>query len=97
MIALETTLIAALAVPLAGAALIALCGRWPNVRDGITLATAGIMFGCVVSLLPAVLGGARPSVSLFEVIPGLALAFAVEPLGMLFALIASALWIVNSL
>ena len=30
-------------------------------------------------------------------VPGLALAFKVEPLGMLFALVASTLWIVNSI
>ena len=35
--------------------------------------------------------------TLFELLPGLPIAFAVEPLGMLFALIASGLWIVNSL
>jgi len=31
------------------------------------------------------------------VVPGLSLAFAVEPLGMLFALVASFLWIVTSI
>ena len=35
--------------------------------------------------------------SLFEVLPGLAIAFKVEPLGMLFALVASGLWIPTSI
>ncbi len=39
----------------------------------------------------------RPAVRLLEPVPGLAIAFTVEPLGMLFALIASGLWIVNSI
>ena len=43
------------------------------------------------------MAGGRPALRLFEVLPGLELAFSVEPLGMLFALIASGLWIVNSL
>ena len=34
---------------------------------------------------------------LFDVLPGLPIAFVVEPLGLLFALLASGLWIVNSL
>ncbi len=48
-------------------------------------------------LLPEVLAGGRPEVRLLEPIPGLPVAFRVEPLGMLFALIASGLWIVNSI
>ncbi|HUF80554.1 MAG TPA: proton-conducting transporter membrane subunit [Burkholderiales bacterium] len=93
----QSWIAAALLLPVAGAALIALCHRAPNVRETVTLATAVSMFLCVTGLLPAVLGGARPGFTLFEVMPGLAIAFSVEPLGMLFALVASALWIVNSL
>jgi len=43
------------------------------------------------------LAGARPEVHGFTLLPGLHIAFKLEPLGMLFALIASGLWIVNSL
>ena len=43
------------------------------------------------------LAGERPELHLFEILPGLSVAFSVEPLGMLFALVASGLWIVNSL
>ena len=90
-------ILAALLVPIAGAALIALLGRAPNLRDGVTLITAVLLLLCVVSLLPDVLDGTRPAITLFEVLPGLSVAFEVEPLGMLFALVASGLWIVNSL
>ena len=55
-----------------------------------------IMFGFVASLYPEVAAGGRPSAVLAEPLPGLVLAFEVEPLGMLFALIASFLWIVTS-
>jgi multicomponent Na+:H+ antiporter subunit D len=41
--------------------------------------------------------GERPSVTLVEMLPGMPIAFTVEPLGLLFALVASGLWIVNSL
>jgi multicomponent Na+:H+ antiporter subunit D len=90
------TLLAVL-VPLAGAALIPLFHKTPNLREAVTLATAAILLMVVVSLLPAVMAGLRPGAALVEVVPGLALAFEVEPLGMLFALVASVLWIVNSL
>ena len=90
-------ILCAVALPAAGAVGIALAGRRPNLREGVTLATAALLFSVVASLVPAVLAGARPGVALFEPMPGLAIAFAVEPLGMLFALVASGLWIVNSI
>jgi multicomponent Na+:H+ antiporter subunit D len=92
-----TLILAGLGVPVLGALGIAAARRTPNLREGVTLGTAALLFWCVVSLLPAVLAGERPEQTLFEVLPGLSIAFRVEPLGMLFALVASGLWIVNSL
>jgi multicomponent Na+:H+ antiporter subunit D len=97
MLAPEQAIALALAVPAGGAALIALAGRAPNLRESITLVTAVALLGCVLTLLPVVSGGARPALTLLSLLPGLQITFQVEPLGMLFALIASGLWIVNSL
>jgi multicomponent Na+:H+ antiporter subunit D len=91
-----TALQLAFVIPLLGAGGIALAGKWPNLRESITLATAVLLFGTVLQLLDPVLAGARPELVLFETLPGLSIAFKVEPLGMLFGLIASGLWIVNS-
>ncbi|NQU57248.1 MAG: monovalent cation/H+ antiporter subunit D family protein, partial [Rhodospirillales bacterium] len=93
----ETTIQAALLTPLIGAVLISLSGRWPNLRETVTLVTAVILFALVVSLYPAVLDGGRPSLVIGQMLPGLNIAFTVEPLGLLFASIASFLWIINSL
>ena len=87
----------AITVPIAGALLLTLVGRYPNLREAVTLITAVSLFIIVASLYPAVAAGARPELELFELLPGLAFAFRVEPLGMLFALVASGLWIVTSL
>jgi len=92
----ETTLVIALGLPLLAAVLTPLFGRWPNVRETMTLTIATLLFVTVASLVPTVTEGGRPSVSLFEILPGLALALRLEPLGMLFALVASGLWIVTS-
>ena len=88
----------ALIVPAATAVLVALFYRRPNVREGAT------MLGARRSCSPPswrcslqVLAGARPALHLIDVLPGLSIAFAVEPLGVLFATVASGLWIVNSL
>ena len=90
-------MIAALLVPVAGAVLIALTGRHPNLRETVTMATAVLLFAAVTQIVPNVMDGGRPEVLALTVAPGLDLAFQAEPLGMLFALIASFLWIVNSL
>jgi multicomponent Na+:H+ antiporter subunit D len=97
MMTADTAILAALLVPLLGAVGISLTGRWPNLREGITLTTAVALLWCVLTILPSVLAGARPEALVLTVMPGLELAFEVEPLGMLFALVASGLWIVNSL
>jgi len=87
----------ALAAPVLGAVLIGLAGRWPNLREAVTMVTALATFALVASLAPDVLDGARPSVNLVEDIPGIRIALEVEPLGMIYALIASFLWIFNSI
>jgi multicomponent Na+:H+ antiporter subunit D len=87
----------AVAVPAAGALLIGLAGRRPDLRETITLLTALVLFAVVAGLLPAVLAGERPQALIAPMLPGLDLALRAEPLGMLFALIASALWIINSI
>lgn len=84
-------------LPLACALLISMSGRWPNVREGVTLVTATLLFLTVLSLVPTVVAGSRPEATLIEMLPGLPLRFVVEPLGMLFALVASGLWIANSI
>jgi multicomponent Na+:H+ antiporter subunit D len=90
-------LAATLWIPTLGAALIGLAGRWPNLREAVTLATAAALLACVASLLPTVLAGGVPQLFVVEMLPGIPLGLRVEPLGMLFALVASTLWILNSL
>ena len=87
----------AVALPLAGALLILLLGRWPNVREGVSLATAGALFALVLTLVDPIKAGLRPDLVLVEVMPGIPLGLRVEPLGLLFALVASFLWIVTTL
>ncbi len=87
----------ALALPFLGALGIWLSGRTPNRREAVTLSAAIALLLTVLSLLPAVLAGERPAWTFGELVPGLAIAFRVEPLGMIFALVAALLWPINSL
>ena len=90
-------LVAVMVLPVLTGMLLPLFAERPNLREGLTMVGAALLFGAVVLLLGQVLGGARPSLHVLDLLPGLTIAFALEPLGMLFATIASGLWIVNSL
>ena len=92
----ERHLLLALVLPLIAALLVGLTGKRPNLREGCTLFCAVALFLVVATLAPRVFAGERPTVDLFEVLPGLGIAFEVEPLGMLFALVASGLWVVTT-
>jgi multicomponent Na+:H+ antiporter subunit D len=86
-----------LLLPLAGALIILLLDRHPGIRDGFMVAVAGATFGAVAMLVGPVAAGQGAEFNLVEFLPGLPLGFHLEPLGMLFALVASGLWIVTSL
>ena len=47
-------------------------------------------------MVPTVLKGAEIVYTVAEVVPGVAIKFRVDALGMLFAIVASSLWIVTS-
>ena len=93
----EQLIAASLLLPAAAAASVALCRTRPNLRESATLAASALTTLCVLGLLPAVLAGERPRLAAIEIMPGLPIAFEVEPLGMLFALVASALWFVSTI
>jgi multicomponent Na+:H+ antiporter subunit D len=93
----ERLVLLALLIPFVGALLIPFFHKFPNLRETVTLVAAALLCLIAFRLLGPVLGGARPEAHIIDVAPGLALAFKVEPLGMLFALVASSLWIVNSI
>jgi multicomponent Na+:H+ antiporter subunit D len=81
-------------VPVAGAVLVALikeAGDRP--RNAIAVGTTIITFALVAGAFPAVMRGETFSFTLFQISRGLSIAFTVEPLGMIFAFLASMLWV----
>jgi len=76
--------------------LVLLSGKRPNVREGWSIATGVLKFLVVLSMVPTVLSGQTIVYPLYTFLPGLTIAFRVDSLGLLFALVASFLWIVTS-
>jgi multicomponent Na+:H+ antiporter subunit D len=93
----DILVLTAVALPFFGAALIAVLHSRPNLRELATLTTAVALFLVVFHLSRQVAAGARPGFTLGEVAPSLSFGFALEPLGALFAFVASGLWILNSI
>ena len=84
-------------LPFASAIGIILCGRWPNLRESVTLITAATVCAIVLTLYDHLRNGTRIAVDIAEPLPGLAIGFEVESLGMLFALVASVLWLITAI
>ncbi len=70
--------------------------KHPNSREAWTFAAAIAKFLIVASMVPVVFKGAEIVFTVAKVIPGVAIKLRVDALGMLFALVASVLWIVTS-
>ena len=79
-------------VPLLAVFGILATARSPNVREAVSVLAGVLLFGLVVALAGQMDSGAAPTLVLAEPLPGLALALSPEPLGLLFALVASFLW-----
>jgi multicomponent Na+:H+ antiporter subunit D len=84
-------------VPLLGALLIVLTGSRPNLREAVTLVTAITLFALVLRVALGLNSEPLVEVTLIEMLPGLSISLHNEGLSILFASIASGLWIVTSI
>lgn len=69
----------------------------PNLREGVTMSTCLVLFYCVINLYHGLVSGETIRVFWWALLPGLELSFTIEPLGILFALIASFLWPITTI
>ena len=85
MMETSTAILMSLAIPVLACISNLLHGdERPNLRDGVTLIAAIATFGCVFSILINNGGALTEVYTVFSVMPGLDIAFHVEPLGLLF-------------
>ena len=84
-------------VPFIGALAVIATGKYPNLREAVTLITATILFTIVLAITDYTFQGVELRLDVIEIFPNLGINFEVEPLGVLFALVASFLWIVTTI
>lgn len=97
MLSPELMLLLTILVPLAAVPGIVAVGHNPNLREGVSLAASLILIVLVTSLYGLVSGGGAVRLPGPELFPELSLSFSIEPLGMLFALVAGYLWPVTTI
>lgn len=95
-ITLESMLNLSIIMPLLAAAGIVATGRNANLREAVTIVTSLLLLFLVINLYQGNQQGESISVLWWELLPGLQISFSIEPLGILFALIASFLWLITT-
>ncbi|MBS3947397.1 MAG: monovalent cation/H+ antiporter subunit D family protein [Dethiobacter sp.] len=81
-------------LPVLGAVLIACCKEdWERPRQALAVSTSVLTCALVARAWPVVLQGGEYRFTIIQISPGLSVTFAAEPLGLLFAMLASMLWI----
>jgi multicomponent Na+:H+ antiporter subunit D len=93
----EALILAALILPLFAAGVIYAVGRAPDVRETITMVSAIALAILCAAIFARTAQNNPPELTLAQPLPGLTIAFQLEPLGALFALMAASLWALNSL
>jgi len=96
-LSLESMLQLSIILPLLATLGIVATGSKPNLREGVTFATSLALLYFVTRLYQGIKQGESISVQWWELLPGLQISFNIEPLGILFALIASFLWLVTTI
>lgn len=88
-------LLLSLAIPLYASLMCLVLRRYPNLRDITTFVAAVVTFIVILTILSIFNLGETLKLDLVTFQEGLSLSLSVEPLGLVFALVASGLWIVT--
>lgn len=93
----ELILQLAILVPLLAVPVIIAAHRFPNIREMVTILASSTVFCLVLKIYTALENGEVIYAQWLQLIPGLEITFRIEPVGILFALTASFLWVITSI
>jgi multicomponent Na+:H+ antiporter subunit D len=92
-IIISSKLLLAILAPLFTSVAVMLTGQRPNLRESCSVFGAVIMFGIIFSLTPDVIAGKTFLFNMFNILPGVSVTLRADAFSMIFALVASFLWI----
>ena len=95
----QIALVGTVALPFLGALVVIALGRWPNARESASIIVAVGTFACAIWNLPQVFNGQTVTVTLavMSTHPELQLVLWADGLGLMFASLASFLWIITTI
>ncbi len=96
-LSLQSMLQLSIILPILASLGIVATGRNANLREAVTIATSLVLLYFVIHLYQGIQLGESITAHWGELLPGLQISFNIEPLGMLFALIASFLWLITTI
>ncbi len=94
---LQMYIFASMLVPIIGALLIFACARFRGLIELIFVGTALCLLGVTISIVNIGSEVFYQSIALFTLIDSIPITFHVEPLGILYACVASGLWLVTTI
>ncbi len=90
----SSSLLLAVMIPLVGSLCVMMLKNNPNLREFTSSAASVLLFIIVLSFIPAIRAGKTLQYHLFHLLPGLDITLRADGFSMIFALVASALWMI---
>jgi multicomponent Na+:H+ antiporter subunit D len=90
----NSNLLLAVIIPLFGSLVVMTMKNSPNLREFVSFCSAVLLFAIVLSFIPAIQAGNTLVYTLFTLLPGLSITLRADGFSMIFAMVASSLWII---
>jgi multicomponent Na+:H+ antiporter subunit D len=87
-------LLLAVVIPLFGSLVVMTLKNNPNLREFVSFCSAVLLFIIVLSFIPYIKAGETLVYPLFQLLPGLSITLRADGFSMIFAMVASSLWII---
>lgn len=90
----NSNLLLAVIIPLVASLVVMTMKNSPNLREFISSCASVLLFLMVLSFIPAIRAGQNLHYTLFELLPGLSITLRADGFSMIFAMVASSLWMI---
>ncbi|MGD9948696.1 MAG: monovalent cation/H+ antiporter subunit D family protein [Desulfobulbus sp.] len=93
-VVINSNLLLAVIIPLFGSLVVMTLKKHPNLREFVSCCASVLLFLMVLSFTPAIKAGETLVYNLFTLLPGLSITLRADGFSMIFALVASSLWMI---
>ncbi|WP_448873485.1 monovalent cation/H+ antiporter subunit D family protein [Desulfobulbus propionicus] len=90
----NSNLLLAVIIPLFGSLVVMTLKNSPNLREFVSSGASVLLFLLVLSFIPALKAGETLKYTVFTLLPGLSITLRADGFSMIFALVASSLWVI---